>query len=52
MPLVGFEPMIEVFEREKTAYALNRAATVIGLEERFWIIHFDILLYIGIIFIQ
>jgi hypothetical protein len=30
MPLVGFEPTIPVFERKKTVYALDRAATVIG----------------------
>jgi hypothetical protein len=30
MPLVGFEPMIPVFERAKTFHALDRAATVIG----------------------
>jgi hypothetical protein len=29
MPLVGFEPMILVFERAKTVHALDRAATVI-----------------------
>jgi hypothetical protein len=28
--LVGFEPMIPVFERAKTVRALDRAATVIG----------------------
>jgi hypothetical protein len=31
MPLVGFEPMIPVFERAKTFHALDRAATVIGM---------------------
>jgi hypothetical protein len=31
MPQVGFEPMIPVFERAKTAHALDRAATVIGI---------------------
>jgi hypothetical protein len=30
MPRVGFEPMIPAFERAKTVYALDRAATVIG----------------------
>jgi hypothetical protein len=30
MPRVGFELTIPVFERAKTVYALNRAATVIG----------------------
>jgi hypothetical protein len=30
MPLVGFEPTIPAFEREKTVHALDRAATVIG----------------------
>jgi hypothetical protein len=30
MPRVGFELTITVFEREKTVYALDRAATVIG----------------------
>jgi hypothetical protein len=30
MPQVGFEPMIPMFEREKTVYVLDRAATVIG----------------------
>jgi hypothetical protein len=31
MPLVGFEPTIPVFGRAKTVHALDRAATVIGL---------------------
>jgi hypothetical protein len=31
MPSVGFEPTIPVFERAKTIYALDRAATVIGM---------------------
>jgi hypothetical protein len=31
MPGVGFEPTIPVFERAKTVYALDRAATVTGL---------------------
>jgi hypothetical protein len=30
MHLVGFEPTIPVFEREKIVHVLNRAATVIG----------------------
>jgi hypothetical protein len=30
MPRVGFEPMIPVFEREKTGHALDRAVAVIG----------------------
>jgi hypothetical protein len=30
MPRVGFEPRIPVFERGKTVYALDRAATLIG----------------------
>jgi hypothetical protein len=30
MPWVGFEPMIPVFEREKTFHDLDRAATAIG----------------------
>jgi hypothetical protein len=30
MPRVGFEPMIPVFEREKTVHALDLAATVMG----------------------
>jgi hypothetical protein len=30
MPWVGFEPMIQVFERAKTVHALDRTATVIG----------------------
>jgi hypothetical protein len=29
---VGFEPTIPAFEREKTVHALDRAATVIGIE--------------------
>jgi hypothetical protein len=29
MPQVGFEPMIPVFERAKTFYALEHVATVI-----------------------
>jgi hypothetical protein len=36
MPLVGFEPMIPVFERAKTVHALNRAATVIGKMIIYW----------------
>jgi hypothetical protein len=31
MPEVGFEPMITAFERAKTVHALDRSATVIGL---------------------
>jgi hypothetical protein len=30
MPRVGFEPTIPAFERVKTVYALDPAATVIG----------------------
>jgi hypothetical protein len=30
MPKKGFEPTIPEFERAKTVYALDRAATVIG----------------------
>jgi hypothetical protein len=30
---MGFKPTIPVFEREKTAHGLNRAATVIGRTE-------------------
>jgi hypothetical protein len=30
MPQVGFEPTNPVFERAKTVYVLDRAATVIG----------------------
>jgi hypothetical protein len=30
MPQVGFEPTIPLFERAKTVYAIDRAATVIG----------------------
>jgi hypothetical protein len=30
IPWVGFEPTIPAFEREKTAHALDRAATVLG----------------------
>jgi hypothetical protein len=30
MPRVGFEHTIPVFQRAKSAYALDRAATVIG----------------------
>jgi hypothetical protein len=33
IPQVVFEPMIPVFEREKTVHVLDRAATVIGLNE-------------------
>jgi uncharacterized membrane protein len=32
MPLVGFEPMTPVFEQAKTVHALDRAATVIGVD--------------------
>jgi hypothetical protein len=31
MPPVGFEPTISVLERAKTARALDRAATAIGI---------------------
>jgi hypothetical protein len=31
VPRVGFEPMILASERAKTVYALDRAATVIGI---------------------
>jgi hypothetical protein len=31
MPRVGFEVTIPPFERAKTVYALDRAATVIGI---------------------
>jgi hypothetical protein len=31
MPRVGFEPNIQVFERAKTIYALDGAATVVGI---------------------
>jgi hypothetical protein len=31
MPGVGFEPMTSVFERAKSVRALDRAATVIGV---------------------
>lgn len=34
MPQVGFEPMIPLFERAKTFYVLDRAATVI--DPRIW----------------
>jgi hypothetical protein len=30
--LIGFEPTVPVFERTKTVHALDRAATLIGLE--------------------
>jgi hypothetical protein len=30
MPRVGFEPTIQVFEREKTFHVLDRVGTVIG----------------------
>jgi hypothetical protein len=33
MPWVGFELTIPVFERSKTVHALDRAATLIGMEE-------------------
>jgi hypothetical protein len=33
MPQVGFEPTIPEFEREKAVHALDRAATVIGIDE-------------------
>jgi hypothetical protein len=32
MPLVRLEPTIPVFERAKTIHALDRAATVIGIQ--------------------
>jgi hypothetical protein len=32
MPRVGFDPTTPVFERAKTAHALDRAATVNGLK--------------------
>jgi hypothetical protein len=31
MPQVGFEPTIPAFERSKTVYDLDRAATAIGM---------------------
>jgi hypothetical protein len=31
MPRLGFEPTIQVFEREKLFHALDHAATVIGM---------------------
>jgi hypothetical protein len=31
MPRVGFEPTIPIFERAKTAHALDRSAAVIGI---------------------
>jgi hypothetical protein len=31
MTLMGFEPMIQAFERAKTVHASDREATVIGL---------------------
>jgi hypothetical protein len=34
MPPVGFEPTIPVFERAKTVYAIDRAATVIDKKKR------------------
>jgi hypothetical protein len=34
MPEVGFEPTIQVFERENTVHALDRAATVIVTSPR------------------
>jgi hypothetical protein len=33
MPIVRFEPTIQVSERAKTVYALNCTATVIGEKE-------------------
>jgi hypothetical protein len=36
MPRVEFEPTIQVFERAKTFYALDRAATVIGVYVLTW----------------
>jgi hypothetical protein len=32
MPWVWFEPTIQAFERAKTVHALERAATVIGMD--------------------
>jgi hypothetical protein len=32
MPQMGFEPAAQVFEQAKRVYALDRAATVTGLE--------------------
>jgi hypothetical protein len=32
MPRVGFEPTIPVFQRAKTVRAVDRAATVIGID--------------------
>jgi hypothetical protein len=34
MPEVGFEPTIQVFERESTLHSLDRAATVIGISPK------------------
>jgi hypothetical protein len=33
MPWVGFALMIPVFDRAKTVHALDRAATLIGIQE-------------------
>jgi hypothetical protein len=40
MPWVGFEPTIPAFKRAKTVYALDRAATVIGVISSFVICAF------------
>jgi hypothetical protein len=32
MPRLGFEPTIPVFERAETVHALDRAATVTGIQ--------------------
>jgi hypothetical protein len=37
MPWVGFEPTIPASERAKTVHVLDRAATVTGLIEEYWI---------------
>jgi HD-like signal output (HDOD) protein len=33
MPLVGFEPTLQAFERAKRILALDRVATVIGIND-------------------
>jgi hypothetical protein len=46
MPLVGFEPTIPAFEREKTVHALDGAATVIGFYSISQYIIFSISIYV------
>jgi hypothetical protein len=40
MPLAGFEPTIPVFKRAKTFHALDRAASVTGIQRTYTMVKF------------